>query len=186
MVTLPAVALLLVAPPLADDREEAEARHALDRLRSEGGYAMMPTAADQCEWSAAAGMVESLRRKDARAGFGTRDERKAAQNSGGLPLGARASGPAASALGERASFERAAGAPTENGGESRDSAIILNTAARSPMRWCRARPPARPPPNCLFLFGLLKPAHPINPVRAGRPSQRVPLSCQNIASNSSR
>ena len=79
MVTLPAVALLLVAPPLADDREEAEARHALDRLRSEGGYAMMPTAADQCEWSAAAGMVESLRRKDARAGFGTRDERKAAQ-----------------------------------------------------------------------------------------------------------
>ena len=47
------------------------------------------------------------------------------------------------------------------------------------MRWCRARPPARPPPNCLFLFGLLKPAHPINPVRAGRPSQRVPLSCQN-------
>ena len=55
LVTLPAVALL-VAPPLADDREEAEARHALDRLRSEGGYASMPTAADQCEWSAAAGI----------------------------------------------------------------------------------------------------------------------------------
>ena len=34
LVTLPAVALL-VAPPLAEDREEAEARHALDRLRSE-------------------------------------------------------------------------------------------------------------------------------------------------------
>ena len=68
LVTLPAVALLLVAPPLAEDREEAEARHALDRLRSEGGYANMPTAADQCEWSAAAGMVESLRRKDARLG----------------------------------------------------------------------------------------------------------------------
>ena len=68
LVTLPAVALLLVAPPLAEDREEVEARHALDRLRSEGGYANMPTAADQCEWSAAAGMVESLRRKDARAG----------------------------------------------------------------------------------------------------------------------
>ena len=55
LVTLPAVALL-VAPPLAEDREEAEARHALDRLRSEGGYANMPTAADQCEWSAAAGI----------------------------------------------------------------------------------------------------------------------------------
>ena len=50
---------MIVAPPLAEDREEAEARHALDRLRSEGGYANTPTAADQCEWSAAAGMVEA-------------------------------------------------------------------------------------------------------------------------------
>jgi hypothetical protein len=113
---------------------------------------MMPTAADQCEWSAAAGMVESLRRKDARAGFGTRDERKAAQNSGDMRALRARLRPAASALGGQASFERAAGAPTENGGESRDRAKILNTAARSPMRWCRARPPARPPPNCAFLL----------------------------------
>jgi hypothetical protein len=103
LVTLPAVALLLVAPPLAEDREEAEARHALDRLRSEGGYAnMMPTAADQCEWSAAAGMVESLRRKDARAGFGARDERKAAQNSGDMRALRARLRPAASALGGQA------------------------------------------------------------------------------------
>ena len=39
LVTLPAVALMIVAPPLAEDREEAEARHALDRLPAEGGYA---------------------------------------------------------------------------------------------------------------------------------------------------
>ena len=59
LLTPPAVALLPVAPPLAEDREEAEARHALDRLRSEGGYANTPTAADQCEFAAAAGMVEA-------------------------------------------------------------------------------------------------------------------------------
>jgi hypothetical protein len=126
--------------------------------------------------SAARDGHDSLRRKPAAQ---ESDHRDASAHS--LPLGARASGPAASALGGRASFERAAGAPTENGGDSRDRAKILGTAARSPMRWCRARPPARPPPNCLFLFGLLKPAHPINPVRAGRPSQRVPLSCQNYS-----
>jgi hypothetical protein len=90
---------------------------------------------------------DSLRRKPAAQESDHRDS-----SAHSLPLGARASGPAASALGGRASFERAAGAPTENGGESRDRAKILNTAARSPMRWCRARPPARPPPNCAFLL----------------------------------
>ena len=106
---------------------------------------MMPTAADQCEWSGAAGMVESLRRKDARAGFGARDERKAAQHSGDMRALRARLRPAASALGGQASFERAAGAPTKNGGESRDRAKIMNTAARSRRRRCRAREPARPP-----------------------------------------
>ena len=37
LVAPPTAALLPAVPPLAEDREEAEARHALDRLRSEGG-----------------------------------------------------------------------------------------------------------------------------------------------------
>ena len=65
-----------------------------------------------------------------RCGGSESDHRESSAHS--QPLGARASGPAASALGGQAQFEQSAGAPADNGGEWRVRAIFLGTAACSP------------------------------------------------------